>query len=200
MKTILLLKNTMSLSLIMKRKNILSIALFLMLMPSCMQTRYLTEQFIKTKIEEHNDREFSSIRTYSIYQSSSSFKFYLEFTGYKYKERKGLVIGADKYYLARQKFPGDKTIMAAVTYIELNMEECKSILDNYEVLQQKINNETPYGSEEVYHDFTVNKDLFISFRKSVYGTSTTINFWIRGEKYIVFTRTMLIKLQEFMNY
>ncbi len=165
-----------------------------------MQTRYLTEQFIKTKIEEHKGREFSSIRTYSIYQSSSSFKFYLEFTGYKYKEKKGLVIGADKYYLDRQKFRGDNTIIADVTYIVLNMEECKSILDNFEILQQKINSETPYGSEEIYHDFTVNEDLFISFRKSVYGTSTTINFWIKGEKYIVSTRTMLIKLQEFMNY
>ncbi len=176
--------------------------IFSFFMFSCsMQTRYMTEKFIKTNIEVHKEKGFSSIKTFSIYQSNPSYNFYLEFTGYKYKNKKGLVIGADKYYLARQKFIGDKSVFAEVTYIELSLDECKSILENYQMLLNKISAEHPRNNEEIYHDFTVNKDLFISYRKSYSDYyAMDILFWIKGEKYIVSTKTMINKLQKFMDY
>src|ERR1041385_607190 len=121
---------------------------------SCMETRYMTEQYIKTEIEKHKVNDFSSIKLYSIYQSGIVNGTYLEFTGYKYKSEKGLVIAADRYYLARQRFRGDITRFAEVTYIQLNSEQCQAILDNYETLEEKIGKSNPASNEEVYQDFT----------------------------------------------
>jgi len=169
---------------------------------SCMQTRYITEQHIKTKIENHNPGNFSSIRTYSIfkgrtYQSAA----YLELTGYKYNNSKGLVIGADKYYLARQKFQGDKTIIAAISYVELNLAQTNAILENYKTLQEKIKSEKIKINEEVYHDYAISEDLFISFRKAAGSSSYSyIDLWVHNEKFTVSTIKIMKKLQKFIEY
>lgn len=94
-----------------------------------LETRNMTEKYIKTNVEVHKNGEFSSISTYSIYKSypSSYSSSYLEFTGYKYGSKKGLIIGADKYYLDREKFKGDNTTIAKVVYIELTIPECQAI-------------------------------------------------------------------------
>ncbi len=186
----------------MKRTILLSTVLLALMLSSCMQTRYITEKYIKTKIENHNEGEFSTIKTYTIFKGTSSGGgAYLELTGYKYANSKALVLGADKYYMARQKFKGDQTIIADITYIELSLTQCKDIITNYKILQEKIKAEKPKMSEEIYHDFTVSKDLFISYRKSS-GSSTVsyIDFWIQGEKYRISTLTIIKKLNKFINY
>ncbi len=165
-------------------------------------SRYITEKFIKTNIENHISGETSTIRIYSLFKYYNITEGnYIEFTGYKYKSTKGLVIGADKYYAARQKFPGDKTIFADVTYINLDTVECQSILDNYKILTDRVEKEKPKVGEEIYHDYTVNKDLFISFRKDYYTFGImNIYIWINGEKYTLLTDDLIGNLKKFMKY
>lgn len=186
----------------MKRTFLFSSVLVAFLLTGCMQTRYLTERYIKTNIEHHNDGKFSSIKTYAIYKGASlGGGSYLELTGYKYANTKALVIGADKYYMARQKFKGDQTTIAEITYIELSIAQCKEIITNYKILQDKIKSEKPEKNEEIYHDFTVSKDLFISFRKSSSSSPITyIDFWIQGEKYSISTQKIIGGLNKFINY
>lgn len=81
------------------------------------------------------------------------------------------------------------------------MAQCKEIVTNYKILQDKIKTEKPKMSEKIYHDFTVSKDLFISYGKSsASSTVTYIDFWIQGEKYRISTRTIIKKLNKFVNY
>jgi hypothetical protein len=184
-------------------RKILTITAFLtILLSSCMQTRYITEKQIKNSIENHKENEFSTIRTYTVFKGSANGGgSYLELTGYKYDNKKALIIGADKYYMARKKFQGDNTVIADITYIELTLSQCKSILENYKVLQNKINKEKPKMNEEIYHDYTVSDDLFISYRKSSGSSSGTyIDFWIKGEKYRFSTSIVMNKLEKFINY
>jgi hypothetical protein len=179
------------------------IPLFLSLFLSgCMHTRYITEKYIKTEVEPHQPGEFSSIRTYSVFQGMAlDNSAYLELTGYKLGTTKALIIGADKYYQARQKFHGDQTVIANITYIQLTAEQCGDILYNYTILQDKIRSESPGISEEVYHDYTVTKDFFISYRKSAGSSSVSnIDLWIAGEKYTIATGKIMKKLAKFINY
>lgn len=185
----------------MKKTFLLTSVVLIFLLTGCMQTRFITEKYIKTNIEIHKEGDFSTIKTYSIFKGISyGGSGYLELTGYKYATQKALVIGADRYYLAKPIYKGDQTIVAAITYIELNLDQCKSITDNYKILLDKIENEKPRNNEEVYHDFTVSKDLFISFRKTSSGNPTYIDFWIQGEKFSIATMTIMKKLDKFLNY
>jgi hypothetical protein len=186
----------------MKKLFLVSSLILTFFLSGCMQTRYITEQYIKTKIETHKEGEFSTIKTYSVFQGTAlDGKSYLELTGYKYNTTKALVLGADKYYLARQKFKGDQTVDAEITYIELTADQCADILYNYSILQDKIRTENPRISEEIYHDYTVSKDLFISYRKSAGSMSVSdIDLWIDGEKYSIATGTIMKKLSKFMSY
>lgn len=185
-----------------RQKSLILFAVFVaFVLSSCMQTRYLTEKYIKTNIEQHKVDEFSSIRTYAIFKGATvGGSTYLELTGYKYESKKALVIGTDDYYAARKKFKEDQTIVAGIAYIELTAEQCKAILDNYKVLLTKIKAEKPKRHEEVYHDFTVSDDLFISYSKSVGRAESCIHFWILGAKYSIATNTIIKKLNKFMDY
>lgn len=167
----------------------------------CMQSRYLTEKYIKTNIENHKVGEFSSIKSFTIFKGTSvDGASYLELTGYKYGSTKGLVIGTDKYYTDRKKYKGDNTVVAKIDYITLNTAQCNSILDNYSELQDKISNEKPRMSEEIYHDYTVSDDLFISYRRSSSANSVYIDLWIKGEKFTITTSSFVRKLNKFMEY
>ena len=185
----------------MKKSILLFSIVVIFLLTGCMQTRFITEKYIKTNIEIHNEGDFSTIKTYSIFKGISyGGSGYIELTGYKYGNKKALVIGADKYYLARPNYKGDLSKVAVITYIELNLDQCKSILDNYGILLDKLDNEKPRTNEEIYHDYTVSKDLFISYRKSKAGDPTFISFWIQGEKFSTTTSTIMKKLEKFMEY
>jgi hypothetical protein len=185
----------------MKRVKILIFILIVFLISGCMRTRYITERYIKTKIENHTSNQFSSIRTYSIYKSEPGAPTYLELTGYKYKGNKALVIGADRYFNARKIFPGDLTKKVDIYYLELTIDEVNMIIANHEALLKKIKSEKLKKNEEVYHDFTINESLFISLHKtSTKSGDLNIDFWLYGEKYSVKTRTIIGKLEKFMKY
>lgn len=178
------------------------IAFFTILLSSCLQTRYITEREIKNKIESHKENEFSTIRTFTVFKGlSHGGSSYLELTGYRYNNQKGLIIGADRYYSARKKFQGDNTVIADITYLELTLIQCKAILENYKILQDRIQKEKPKMNEEIYHDYTVSNDLFISYRKRQGSSSSTyIDFWIKGEKYRIVTSKVMKGLEKFMTY
>lgn len=185
-----------------KIKTYLSCIITAVIFSSCMQTRYITEQQIKNRIESHKIGDFSTIRTFNLFQG---FTFdgssYLEMTGYKYGMDKGLIIGADKYYLARQKFPGDNTRIAEIIYIELSFDQCNAIMTNAKALVEKINTESPKSNETVYHDYTVSKDLFVSYKKSFTSSNPVyLDLWIKGEKFSIEAETMFKKLKKFLNY
>lgn len=186
------------------KKTITPLFLILSILVGCtpIASRYITEKYIKTNIENHIPKDTNSIKIYSIYKYHNiTAGNYIEFTGYKYQLKKGLVIGADKYYSARQKFPGDITVLAEIKYINLDIAECQSILDNYKILIDKIEKEKPKAGEEIYHDYTVNKDIFISFRKDYYNFGTmNIYVWISGEKYTLSTDELIGNLKKFMKY
>jgi hypothetical protein len=176
--------------------------LTVILLTGCMKSRYITEKYIKTNIETHIEGEFSNVSTYTIFQGIvNGGGAYLELTGYKYKDKKALVIGADRYYVARDKLNGYQTAIAEITYIELSIDQCNSIINNYKILQDKIKAEKPKKSEEIYHDFTVSKDLFICYKKSAGSSSVSfLDFWIKGHKYKVSTKLIIKKLKKFMEY
>ena len=165
----------------MRRLSFLLVSTILLL-TGCMQTRYITERYIKNEVEKHEPNNFSNLKTYTIFKGTSyNGSAYLEFTGYKYLGNKGLVIGADRYYLARQKFQGDKTVIAEIEYVQLTIEQCKAILDNQKILADKIKSEKPQLNEEVYHDFTISDDLFISYKKARGSMNVSyMDIWIRG--------------------
>ena len=113
---------------------------------SCRHTRYLTEQYIKTNIEEHTQSEFSRLETYSIFQKhlhnqSGSFKgfAYIELTGYKHSGKSGIIIGAEKYnFKGRRLFKIiSSPLEISTTYINLDLNQCKALLSNYKELRQK---------------------------------------------------------------
>lgn len=174
---------------------------------SCKSSRYITEQYIKTNIEDHQPENTSSIRTYSIFKgNTANTGRYLELTGYKFNSKKGLVIGADRSYITRKISSRAGTITEAETYIDyiqLDLDQCRAILANYKTLQDRLKKEKPRSSEEVYHDYTVSKDCFISFRKSGNGDGSGteyVNFWVKGEKYRINTNLFVKKLKQFSEY
>lgn len=178
--------------------------LSIVLCTGCMQTRSITEEYIKNYVEEHVPGSRSAIRTYSIYKSqvTSTSTTYLELTGYKYKGTKGLVIGADRYYRHRAKLTGLPVTGAEVTYITLSMEECEALLAKEAVMRTAIKiADKPIYREEVYEDYTVNDELFISYRKYP-GKSTPmwLDIWIKGSKYPIPKTKFLDRLKRFMAY
>lgn len=163
------------------------LVLFLCILTSCNESRYITERYIKNNIEEHTEGSESSIRTYLLYRGATfNGDRYLELTGYKYKGKKGLVIGTDVLVSSKRRSKPEVTVVVLSDFTELSLAQAQTILDQYKVLLKKLQSEKVRKGESVYQDFTISKDVFISFRK-MKGNSEKdkINFWVKGEKYTV---------------
>ena len=184
-------------------KSWIIIACFLFI--GCKNTRYLTEVYIKNHIEQHVPGEQSTIKTYSIYQGRSiankKSSAYIEFTGCKYEGRRSLIVGADQYYILRNTMRGDMTLLKEPTYVVLDVDDCLTIVNNYNALQKQLASEHPIRHEEIYHDFTVTDNLFISFRRApCYRGKRFIDVWVHEDKYTIKTRKFIKKLKRFINY
>lgn len=190
----------------MKSRSLLYAIIFLVVtISSCRPSRYITEQHIKNDIERHEVGQQSNIKTYNIFRGNTyTSGRYLELTGYKLKGNKGLVVGADRSYVTRRisnSNGGSVETVTLIDFIHLDLEECKSIISNYGRLIQKLKSEKPRMNEEIYHDYTVSKDCFISFRKTgASNGSENINIWIKGEKYSVPTTQFINRLKKFIEY
>lgn len=168
---------------------------------SCTHTRPLTEQYIKTEIEQHTVGSFSTIRTYSIFKEASlNSTGFCDLTGYKYGEIKKLIIGAEKYFFVQKNFKEDNTIKYKTDFIELTVEQCNDIISNYKIIYDKIKSESIKGSKEVTHDYTVNKDLFISYKKTSSTNPVLIDLWIKGTKYSYDSQLIIRSIKKFIEY
>jgi hypothetical protein len=126
---------------------------------------------------------------------------HLEMTGYKYNTQKGLVIAAYQYYKDRKQFKDDNTILSNTFFIKLDTAQCRTILTNYNQLESKIKLEMPNTEEEVYIDFTVSDELFISMRKAKGSmTPNDVYLWIKGEKYTIASDALLNNLEDFLKW
>lgn len=187
----------------MKRSQaVLVLILAFVVFTGCKQIRYITERYVKNNVETHKEGQQSSIRTYTIYRGSPlQSTRYLEFTGFKYQGNKGLIIGTSQRSMNRKKFKEDFTMIVEYDFTELSLMQAQSILDQYEVLLNKLKSEKVIKNESVYHDFTVSKDIFISFKKTRQKKgSDTMNIWIKGEKYSLPLKQIIKRLKQFVKY
>lgn len=167
----------------------------------CVTPRSITEQYIKTKIEVHTPGAYSDIRALPIFKSTltSTNTHYVELTGYKYKGAKGLVIGADRYSKAREKFLGDQTLIAEVSYVTLTETEARKMLgvltELYTVAKR---DKATEFSEVMYRDYTINDRLFVSYKKTSGGTKASL--WIDGVSFPVSRYKFLQELEDFLEY
>jgi len=183
------------------KKQLLLFGVVVFTFNSCIQTRYITERIIKNSIETHTPGEFSTIRTFSIYKLTDTDKRYIEFTGYKYKDKKGKVIGGDRTYRVQKNFKEDNTRIVESDYVHLTENQCAEMLNNYRILQEKISREKKSKmNEEIYYDFTVSDDCFISVRKYTTASTYYTNIWLKGEKYRVVGTDMVKSLEKFLKY
>jgi hypothetical protein len=59
----------------------------------------------------------------------------------------------------------------------------------------------PNTEEEVYIDFTVSDELFISMRKAKGSmTPNDVYLWIKGEKYTIASDALLNNLEDFLKW
>ena len=183
------------------KESILFASLFF-IMIGCTPTRHITEKYIKNELQTHKTGNVGYLETRSLYKSDPSKSKYIELTAYKEGEKKGLVIGADLYYAARQKYEGDNTVIAEINYIELSIEECQDILDNYQTLMNYVSKNKPEKNYTIYADHTVNEDLFISFQKSkgTIDAEDYVYLWIRDGKWKISASTFIKKLNKFIKY
>ena len=114
-----------------------------------------------------------------------------------------MVIGAEKYHFKGNRLlrlitaPKEKE----VTYINLDMSQCKAILSNYKELKENALAENTKPYMMFYHDFSASKDFYISHTIELGRPKTKyIDFWIKGEKYTIKTNKFINKFQQFMKY
>ena len=175
--------------------------LFVALLASCTVPRALTEQYIKTEIEQHVPEQHSDIRMLSVFRQEVTLEgTYIEMTGYQYKGAMGLVIGADRYYKARKLYPTDDTKIAEPTYMILDPIQARHL---YEIIDQvyALNHadQPNTQSEVMYRDFTISEDLIVSYQKLQTGLPH-LSLWIDGYKYPINGVALKMGLTKFLNY
>ena len=172
---------------------------------SCKQSGYITEYYIKNKVEKHVPGEQSTIKTYSIYQGTSkpnkNASSYIELTGIKYHDMKKLITGTDIQPVGKVNLSSGTFVVSAPTYVMLDLSDCNSIVSNYHQLQDANMKEQPIPSEEIYHDYTASTDLYISFRKAIgHSGNNEIDIWVAEKKFTVKTKKFINKLKRFIDY
>ena len=111
------------------------------------------------------------------------------------------LITVDKLSALKKAFKEDETKLQKIRFIILDEDQCKGILNSYLDLRIRIENEKQRRSEDVYSDYTMSKDLFISFKRmSKNQRMEKMDLWINGEKYTVVTKEIINKLNKFIEY
>lgn len=186
----------------MKKHFIWYFVMGLILCWGCTGPRYVTEKYIKTRVEPHITNAYSSVKLLHLYTGKCiGTESYLELTGYKKDSTKYLIVAADRYFMARKKIKSSPVGVGEVTFIQLTPAQCQAFIDNYQVLQVQIKPDKPGNKETYYRDFTISDDLFISLRKGYGGEpESQVDLWIKGERYTTDARTLLRNIQKFLTY
>jgi len=187
---------------IMKKLIIFLGSFCLLIVSSCEEGHNITERYIKNNIETHTDGNFSAIKISSIFAATSlDGAAYIEFTAYNFNNLKGLIIGADKHYADRHRSNSGMAMLPPANFVQLNQDQCKAILDNYKSLLQKLNGDRAKYDETVYEDYTVSKDLYISYSKGGNGFGNiSMSLWVKGEKFTMPTSALVNALNKFIKY
>jgi len=193
-------------------KNIfLIIGLSILLIGCSMTPRLHTENYIKNNIENHVINEFSEIQTFTFFQGdipgiNNKGGGYIELVGYKYNNDEGLVISSDKYGITEKIFKEDPgTITVYSNFNIISLEDCKKIIEKYEILKQKGDEVSHKGknNQTQYFDYTISKDLFISIEiinKKSYQHYHVLHFWIDENKYSLDVIEIIDNLTSFINW
>lgn len=183
-------------------KPLIVVMFSLLYFTSCnVSTRQITESYIKTEIEDHivGEQYYSSIHL--IYQRAlvDNSQDYVELAGYVGENEKKMIIAADKIYRLRMEYKGDRTLLQQVAFVELSEDECKAILKNNRSLLSEISKaETKSKKEEMYSDYTVNENMFVSFSKKR-NSKIAYHIWLYGVKYNISSRTLNESIEEFLS-
>ena len=191
-------------------KNIsLIICLTILLIGCGITPRLGTEGYIKNNIETHLVNEFSEIQTFTIFQGDivgveGKGGGYIELVGYKYNNEEGLVISSDKGGI-QKKSGVIKPEGITKFYNVLSLNDCKMIIEKYEVLKQKGEDSLKKRKKNntLYFDYTISEDLFISIEHVNKGMSdylTILHFWIQGQKYSLNSYQIIDDLTSFINW
>tara|TARA_B100000795_G_C22577301_1_gene352413 strand:- start:70 stop:657 length:588 start_codon:yes stop_codon:yes gene_type:complete len=191
-------------------KNIFLLTCLTILLIGCSITPRLgTEGYIKRNIEKHLINEFSEIQIFTIGQSvvvgvEGKGGGYMELVGYKYNNKEGLVISSDKRGI--EKKSGVITSKGITKYYNvLSLENCKMIIEKYEILKQKGKDSLKKRKRNntLYFDYTISEDLFISIEHVNKGVSeylSILHFWIDGQKYSVNSDQIIDDLTSFIDW
>ena len=181
---------------------------FITMCTGCLTTAALedpTEHYIKTQVEQHDSGQQSTVRIFPLINlTATNCSTELQLTGYKYDGSKNIVICVRPFHMGGKT--GATKVYDSLTFVELNVEEVRAIVTNYQTLEQKILAEKPVPGEYVYHDYTVNDRVFISYRGTLNPVlkqviqSLTIDMWVNSVKYSLPARDLMDKLQVFLSY
>lgn len=183
-------------------KPLIVVMFSLLYFTSCnVSTRQLTEQYIKTEIEDHiiGEQHYSSIHL--IYQRAlvNNGEDYVELAGYVGENEKKMIIAADKFYKMRAEFKGDKTLLQEVSFIELTEDDCKAILKNNRSLLSEISQaKSNSKKEKMFSDYTVNENMFVSYSKRK-DNNVIYHIWLYGVKYNISSKTLNEAIEEFLS-
>jgi hypothetical protein len=186
----------------MKVAHLIITILFVLSLTNCTPGRYITERYIKTKIESHTEGQFTTIKTKKFTGVVTVNKnAYIEFTGVKNGNEKLLVIGTDRNYKMRRKFKLAGAVLNDLVYVELTEVQCKTLLENFNKMKEKKQSASSISPENLYNDFTLTPEIFISCRKiSPNNNIESIDLWLKGEKYSLEKEDFTYTLQKFIDY
>jgi hypothetical protein len=182
----------------------------LMFAYSCMPPTRLgsssIETYLKTSVEKHTGGEFSSIKLMAIYNGLCFNGRSIELTGFKYNNKKGMVLAGSNNPSPQQGTQQAKpeAVKTEGILVVIDEIEARMILDNYKKLLEKIKADKPGFKETVFQDFTVNDELFISYCRTYsafQGTSGTyVDLWIKGNKFTMYSVEFIKRMEEFIAY
>lgn len=150
---------------------------------SCMVVSNVSEQYIKTRIQEHIPNQYSGIETSEIYHNED-----FEFTAYKSADKQGMLIRGVKYYKTPKKIESERVIIVESDFVNIDYSELEGLTTAILTLTKtadsmKANN----AYESKYIDFTVSDNFFISYQKEAFylNSKKNIHLWISGLKYTI---------------
>jgi len=167
-------------------------------MVSSVVSSNISEQYIKTNIQQHTQNEFNSMNLKTIYKSIG-----FEFVAFKTESRKGMLVRGNKYYNLPKQVESELIIQQEYDFVVLNITDLEDLLSKFEtlsIMSEEISVKHP--NIEEYVDYTVNDDFFISFRKdvSIKKRPNSINLWISELKYTMSSYSFKSNIEDAIKY
>lgn len=151
-------------------------------MKHTMQPSYVTEAYIKTKLQVHIPNTESRLFINTIYKDY--------FPTYKYGTELGIASTNNDSYFFVSFYESILTNIDQLDIMVLDRNESKQLLDKVNELSNKIMNEKIEENTINYLDYTVNENVYVSFSASDYITyqnfgesKFNLHIWFGARKY-----------------